>query len=243
MRGLAACAALLVGASIAVGARAQDATEEAVTDDERVAREHFARGREHFDAARWDAAAREFLTAYDLAPLAPLLINAARAYEHLDRYREAEALLERVLTFHPEWEGRASVEALRDRMRAQADAAEESRAEAPDDGASLLVPALVAGGVAVVALAVAGGLWIDAKNDERELATLCGTRPCTDADVDATGGPTQVVITNVLLGVGAVAGAAAGVLLTLELTREAEPEGADVSVTLGPLGAHVRGVF
>jgi tetratricopeptide (TPR) repeat protein len=79
------------------------------SDDDEIARAHFATGLSYYDTGRWEPAAREFLEAYRLAPRPALLYNIARTYEKLDDPGRATIYYRRYLEVSPQAPERAQV--------------------------------------------------------------------------------------------------------------------------------------
>lgn len=84
-------------------------------DDER-ARMHFQSGFSHYEQARYDEAAREFVEAYSLSQRPALLLGLSQAYERDLKFAEAIAELQRYLEAVPDSPERRTVEARIARM-------------------------------------------------------------------------------------------------------------------------------
>lgn len=102
-------ATLLAAVSPASPAAAQDADEEA--------RVHFRLGRAYHDSGRFEDAAREFETAYELSQRPQLLYNVFVAYRDAGRLGPAIGALERYLELVPDAQDRESLEARLASMR------------------------------------------------------------------------------------------------------------------------------
>ena len=108
MVGMFAVAGLLAAAP----ARAADPAAAPAVEDEnvRLARQHYKRGEEAFNAARYEEAYREFQAGYALVPRPAFLVNMAAAERKRGELRNARALYKKYLLVDPDTNLRAEVE-------------------------------------------------------------------------------------------------------------------------------------
>lgn len=203
------------------------AQEPEPTGNDEAARTHFASGRVHFDEGEYEAALREFQSAYDLSHRDALLFNLYLAEERLGHLAEATDYLQRYLASdvvpddqRPTLERR--LENMRERLAAQSEA-QASPAPVPERSHPLLVPGLVTlgiGAASLIAFAVVGGL---ALGEDGRLATTCGAdagRTCSDAEVSDLRSLSMGA--DIALSIGLVAAAVGGALLIVDLATDGE---------------------
>ncbi|MBK6576255.1 MAG: PEGA domain-containing protein [Sandaracinaceae bacterium] len=114
----------LVLSSVAHPVAAQDSARASLL----AARGHMESGQEHYAAARYEDAAREFMAAYEARPFSAFLYNAAVALERFGTPGPAADLFQRYLDAEPGASDAEEVRAKIAALRAQATAA----AAAPD---------------------------------------------------------------------------------------------------------------
>jgi len=107
-------------------------------DARRQAMTHYQQAEANMKAAAYEAAATEYLAAFDAVPKPALLFNAGLAYEKADMKKQALEQYQRYLALAPQGrsstEARARVESLKpDVEAAEAAAAEEARRQAEED--------------------------------------------------------------------------------------------------------------
>src|SRR3954470_15396377 len=85
----------------------------ALTDEEKTdrARIHLKSAIVYYDDGRYEDAAREMRTAYDLRPLADLQYNLAQCYERLNKLDDAAAAYEKYLAGRADAPDRQNVQA------------------------------------------------------------------------------------------------------------------------------------
>ncbi|MCC6746476.1 MAG: hypothetical protein IT371_02390 [Deltaproteobacteria bacterium] len=97
--------ATLIAVLVPFGARV------ALADDEATAREAFRKGRDHFQAGRYEKAAEELNRAYALKPHPALLRYLGQTYQKLDKPRQAVDHYKRYLKEAPQAPDKAKIEA------------------------------------------------------------------------------------------------------------------------------------
>jgi tetratricopeptide (TPR) repeat protein len=105
------------------------------------AEQHFHRGQKHFAAGEFDDAVREFLQAYTLVPVNPLLFNIGQAYRRSGDAEKALSYYEKYVAFEPGGgqvaEAKEHITALKiqveDARRERAQADEERRAREEEE--------------------------------------------------------------------------------------------------------------
>ena len=224
------------GAAIALwivaGAASPAAAQEAAPDADAEARALFESGREAFDAGRLEVALEKFRRAYELSARPALLYNIAMSHDRLRDDRAAIEWFERYLAESPDAPNRESVERRLELLRGQVGAGQREVALA-DEGLSPW-PFVVLGGAVVLGVA-AGVFWALANDADADLAAGC-SGSCTRADIDDSGGPTFVTLTNVLAIAALLAAATGSVMLGIDLTSDAgSADGASASRRLAPL--------
>ena len=191
------------------------------------AHRHFEAGASYYDAGDYEDALREFTRAYELSHDPRLLYNLSLCHQHLGRFEEAVADLERYLEQVPEIENRENLERrlLNLRERAADDETEGDREvvesgalepgeNEPDEGSegSDLSPVAMAGfaaaGAGAIMFGVFGGLALGEQSDLDD-DPCAATRTC-----DASGLRTKAILADVGLGL-LVVGAAVGTVLLL----------------------------
>lgn len=236
-------------------ARAQEA-ETDLTDEE--ARSLFEAGRAAFTAGRFEDALGHFQRAYELSGRPMLLFNIGQSFDRLRRDEEALSTFERYLTDVPDAPNRAQVEARVAIMQAavaeaeeQAElraldtppdsvGAEESEGDpaAPDSPSRRRPFAWVSAGASVGFVGLAATFWLLGDGEYDDLAQSCGTRGCTDEEIDASSLHTFDVLTNVSIALSVAAAATSIVLFIVE-----DSAGEDVAVSVSPQGLSLRGSF
>jgi len=191
MRGLAL--ALLLTVPLAT-ARAQPAPPPAaappageVDPDAEIARGHFLRGVNFYDARDYERALKEFEAARDAKPLPAFDFNIARCLENLGRLDEAVAAYDRFAAAtrnaRDAEDARQRAASLRQRIAAAHAVVEKP---APVRRAIPLWAPITVGAVAVVALAAGVALYVPAhQRYESLLSTPCGiAMNCPPSDTD-----------------------------------------------------------
>ncbi|HEY3237283.1 MAG TPA: tetratricopeptide repeat protein, partial [Polyangiaceae bacterium] len=106
---------------------------EPTSSDQERARRHYDAARSYYDVGKYEDAAREFRSAYELSGRPHLLKNVATALERAGSFAESAQALEEYLRLQPDAEDRRSVEIhikqLQERAKKQ-----ESSAEAQTQG-------------------------------------------------------------------------------------------------------------
>jgi tetratricopeptide (TPR) repeat protein len=95
-----------------------------IDPDTEIARRHFERGTEHYDAGRYDEAVREFEAAREVRASPAFDYNIARCYDRLERVEEAIAAYRRYLSSgqsdEESAEAAARIAVLRERLARRA---------------------------------------------------------------------------------------------------------------------------
>jgi tetratricopeptide (TPR) repeat protein len=225
-------------------------TEDAPTEEERLARTHFEAGRSHFERGRYDLALTEFDAAYELSEEPGLLYNIFLAHERLGHLEEAASVLERYLPHAgPQ---RATLEERLTNIRArleqrQRDAnleaqrrrdEEDRRRRAQTEGGGGVGAGAVAGFVAAGLGLVAFGVFaVLSEVEDADLAERCGRdagMTCSPDDVSQL--ETYNIVADVGLAVG-VAGALVGTMFLLLDGGGDEAQEPGVSAWVAPHGA------
>ncbi len=233
-------------------ARAQEAeaTEESVDDRARVA---FERGREHYDAGRFDQAEQEFQRAYRISGRIELLYNIYVTRRDAGRLEEAAAALREFVErreLPPDAPQARRLRAL-ERIIAQRReaAANDARSSSPARSSTLgtrVDETLLFGGIGITTLGalallssvVTGVLALD---DQAVLAAQCPDRTCSEELRPAFDRAGALVVATDALWIGGAAVAVVGaVMLGIALSSRARHE---VSVACGGSGCllSVRG--
>lgn len=245
--------------------QAQDPAASAPAPDTRrdqEARSLFDAGRLAFEDGRFEEALAAFERAYQLSQRSGLLYNIGTAAERLHHYDRAIEAFEQYLEANPTITNHGEVARRLELLREiptqtqtptpppeehEEDAPPPTEADAPpptsrDEGSSFPVGTVIAGSAAVVMAGLSIFFWADANSAYDDLESTCGReRECTQAQVDDSGGPTSVTLTNVFL-VGSIAAVAAtAVLAYVELGTSDDEEGAQVGI--GPGNVQLRGRF
>ncbi len=262
---LVACALAGVLASSSI-ARAQDDTHhtDEVTLEDDAARGLYDVASAHYAAGRLEEAAHEFEEAYRLSHRPLLLYNAYIAYRDANLRADAARTLRAYLESGTEDARRPNLEArltaLETELHAESQHAEETtettEAEPPPveasppppppqrshDLANVVAPILIGvGGAMIVAAAITGGLALS-KHDE--LAAACPGGTCDasrQGDIDTLG--TLALTTDVVGGIGIAAAIVGVVVLAVDLSSGSSDAPPTASVSCGPLGCSVAGVF
>lgn len=216
-------------------AHAQEATPSA---DDESARTHFASGRVHFDEGEYEAALREFSSAYDLSHRDALLFNLYLAEERLGHLPEAIDYLERYLaTDVVAAEERPTLERRLVNMRERVAADATAPAPPPERQHPLVVPGAVVlgvGGAGLVVFGILGGLTLA---EDSRLASSCGAnagRTCTDAEV--SGLRSMALGADVTLAIGLVAAATGAALLIVDAVTNGDATESAPTARLMPWG-------
>lgn len=213
-------------------------TEDAPTEEERLARTHFEAGRSHFERGRYDLALTEFDAAYELSEEPGLLYNIFLAHERLGHLEEAASVLERYLPHAgPQ---RATLEErltnIRARLEQRQRAPQQQRAT-PEGGGGVgagAVAGFVTAGLGLVAFGVFAVL---SEVEDADLAERCGRdagMTCSPDDVSQL--ETYNIVADVGLAVG-VAGALVGTMFLLLDGGGDEAQEPGVSAWVAPHGA------
>jgi tetratricopeptide (TPR) repeat protein len=137
MRGMILVAALL--ACVASPARADQAAD---------AREHFQKGRTLYDVGKFEEAAREFESAYQMKPDPVLLFNLAQAYRFAGKSQPALIAYRSYLRNLPDAKNRAQVEASIAELQRIVDEQQQAQKSPPVEtlapGQPIPSPAIVA---------------------------------------------------------------------------------------------------
>ena len=99
-------AALIVLSALGANAHAVDDSKE----EKALAREHFERGRTLYDLGRFDGAAKEFESAYEIRRDPAFLFNIAQSYRFAGKYQQALMAYRSFLRNLPEGASRPNVE-------------------------------------------------------------------------------------------------------------------------------------
>lgn len=248
------------GASAQADGRARRAAATPASAADEEARARFESGRLAFAAGRYADALSDFRRAYELSQRPVLLYNIGVAADRLRRDQEALEAFERYLREVEAPDNRAEVEArvvvLREQLAARATPAptepsarvgvaadpvapvpaSESNSSPmgePSAGEGGRLWTWVALGAAGASAATAIYFWVDANAAHDDLEASCGNVGCTQAQIDDSGGPTSVTLTNVFLATAGVGLAAAVTLYFVEGDEDDEPEGS-AALGVGP---------
>ncbi len=233
----------------------------AQADDVAEARRLFARGEREVAAGRFDAALASYTRAHDLSHLPGFLFNIGFCHHHLEHWPEAVDFLQRYLEALPDAPNRADAEQLLAEARGHLPppppppeaevVAPPPREEPPpppppsSTGFSLgkiRAPAWIALGASAVlgGLAIAFAMDLGAAQSDLDDPTL----DCTLETVRCQGlrdRGERAAVLQVVLGAASVAALmGAGVLATLDLTRDDDP---DVQLSLGPSSVTLEGTW
>ncbi len=243
-----------------------DQTVDPRRDEE--ARSLFDAGRFAFEDGRFEEALSLFRRSYDLSHRSQLLYNIGSAAERLHRNDEAIAAFEQYLTEMPDVGNRGEIQRRIQLLREAGTTPppddgttpppDDGATPPPDDGATdtptdttteestqsrgtpFPIGTVIAGGAAVTLGVLSAVFWASANGSYSDLEDSCGTtRSCTQADVDDSGAPTAVTLTNVFLVGSIAAAAAAGVLAVIELGGGED----ETQVGIGPSHIELRGRF
>jgi tetratricopeptide (TPR) repeat protein len=209
--------------------------------EDEAARTHFASGRVHFDEGEYEAALREFTSAYELSHRDALLFNLYLAAERLAQLPAAIDYLERYLaTDVVPADERPTLERRLENMRERVAATDASPTSPPFVSPRvhpLLVPGIVVlgvGGAGLVVFGILGGLTL---SEDSRLASTCGAnagRTCSDADV--AGLRSMALGADVTLAIGLVAAATGAALLIVDAATDGEQAPSAPSARLVPWG-------
>lgn len=264
-RPLALLALALVLLAAPVSAQVQDVE---MPPSEVAARGHFLMGREHYEAARFADAAREFQEAYDLSHRPELFYNLFLAHRDAGHVREAASALRQYVEAVPDapqievLRGRLAVlesqiaeDDARERARLEAETAgaTEGHSEGHSEGAAAVTapssssetnvgPWVVVGvGGALAVAAIVTGAVTASTHADIEAHCPGGLCPAMGFDLEArrSTGTTLALTTDVLGGIGAATLAAGIVWAIVDATSGHDDERA--ALTCSPLGC--RGHF
>lgn len=229
------------------------------------ARLHFDAGRSYYEEGDYEQAYEEFQRSYELSRRSLLLVNIANVQERLALWGEAADTLAQYLSESEDDPQRAMYEQRIAHLRARADRHQEdtTTTEAPaepvvsqsetvlsnDSGAraseGLLIPSLVAFGVAGAALIAWATLGGFALAEESNVSNGCGaTRSCTSSQVETM--DDLALGSDVALGLGLAAIIAGTVLILVDPPHGADSrESAMVTplVSATTLGLGIRGAL
>lgn len=245
-------AVLLCAVVASTPARAQETVSE---EDDARAQMHFRVAQSHYEARRWQDAAREFQAAFDLSQRTVLLVNVATARERALQFEEARAALEQYLALEPTTEDRAEIEARiaeYSRLAAEQNAgASATESAAPVETRGGVSGLLVAG---IITDAVGGALGIVslvtglvAESIYSDLDEMCGpSRLCPSGTNERISeGEALALTSTITMFISAAALVTGGILLAVELTSSGQDDAEAVSVQLSPTpgGLSFRGAF
>jgi tetratricopeptide (TPR) repeat protein len=212
---------LLTVASVLVAgsASAQDARVEA--------RARFDAGAAAYAAGRYADALVHFDAAYELGEQPALLFDMGLTHERLGHDAEAVTMYERYLAARPDAPSRAHVRRRIAAARSRIEAAASAGSSTP----------YVFGAIALVSAGAAGAFWLVGDGQYAELEETCAARGCTPAEISDSSVRTWDLLTNLALGVAALAAAACVVLFVTRSDGDDEAP----AVVLGPGTIAVRG--
>lgn len=242
-------------------ALAQDAAVESPPTDssrDEEARALFEAGRTAFEAGRFSDALAHFEHSYELSARHVLLFSIGICHDRLRQDEEALEAFETYLELVPDAANAAEVSGRIDVLRraiAERRPAEPAPEETVDPAPAVHTPrparafepigSSILAGLALVAGGLSIGFWVDASDRyaalERGCFALRGR--CTDEEIAGSGIETGVTVTNALLVTSLVLGAAAVVVLVLEIPTGAGPATEAVALRVGPTSIGLTGRF
>lgn len=244
--------------------RAQDGADGAPAADssrDEEARALFEAGRTAFEAGRFSDALAHFERSYDLSARHVLLFSIGICHDRLRQDAQALEAFEAYLELVPDASNAAEVTGRIDVLRR---AIAERRAAEPPDGATdpptEPAPAVaspppagefrpigssILAGLALVAGGLTVGFWVDANDRYAALERGCFALRggCTDEEISGSGIETGVTVTNALLVTSLVLGAAAVVVLILEIPTGSQEHVDTVALRVGPASIAIAGEF
>jgi tetratricopeptide (TPR) repeat protein len=246
----------LVGLALVRGtqqvAHATGASAAYVDPDVEVAQRHFARGQDHYAAARYEEAIVEFKRAREAKPLPDFDYNIARCYDRLGKWKDALAFYERYLqgadASPAADEVRARVVELRARTAGAArvdrpvvDTASPGPSTAPTAvpgpaRAPLRIPAIVLGALAFGTLAAGTGAYAAAAFALPDRRAYCAglSRECVPSDwSDLSARATAGYALWAIGGAVAVVDVSLWIIDGRRLRRERQRPGAQPAFALG----------
>jgi len=261
---LVACS-VFVALALALAPATSHAQQPTTAQRDEEARTRFQSGRFAFDSGRFEEALTDFRRAYALSQRPPLLYNIGRAAEELGRTNEAIGAYERFLSDMPADADRLDAQARLDALRARSapppeqpqraptteiplrpavlSDADRDTGPAPSHGARLWT--WIAGGAAVAFGVTSLVFWISANEKYDGLDASCGDAGCSREEIDATGAPTQVTLTNVFLVGSVLALGGAIVLFFVEGGGDggSRDNSSSLALRVGPGGLSLDGRF
>lgn len=230
--------------------------------------QHFATGRQQFDAGQFEDAAASFYQARETGGPPSLLFNQGLALDRLGRGAAAASSYRRYLAESESAPNRADVEArIAELDTLEADAPTLTLTMMPLEGGSEQVVVgenrlvvrpraavgpemheygptwtvswfLLVGTLGAAAGAI--GVWVDGENTFSLLREECRITGCPRDYINESSAHTSALVTNVLLVSSGVLGLATVISFIAE---GASTSGTDVYVDLSPTGITVRGTF
>jgi tetratricopeptide (TPR) repeat protein len=194
------------------------------------ARRLFETGRLAYEEGEFERALASFTRAYELSDRPELLYNIAMSHDRLRHDAAAIEWFERYLAQVPDASNRASVERRLEILRNQPVAAAEVGA---GDGGGLTPWSFVILGSAGVLGGLSALWWVLATDADSDLEASCSPT-CTQEDIDDSGGPAFVTMTNVFFVSAILTALAGSVVLTLDLVIDDDPEAESVAVRFSP---------